>query len=241
MKKQVSLVKRLYNTLEHPRNRYFLFANYTLGAVTAVSVLAIILETVPALSQYRLLFLVIEYAAVAIFLTEYLIRVFGSKSRVKYIFSFFGIIDCLAILPSLLGFSNMTFLKAARTARVLRTLRTLRLLKVARFSDKKVGSQAVLGINLEIYIVLLFTAIVILGTLLYTFESEGSASTIPEGMYWAFQVMIGDRQHPFPETTGGTLTMILVRFTALISFGLTIGIIGAIMRKTLTGSAKDVE
>ena len=241
MKKKVSWIQQIYNALEHPRNHYFLLANYTLGAVTVISVLAVILETVPSLSQYHSVFLMVEYIAVGIFLTEYLIRVYGSTSRAKYIFSFFGIIDFLAIIPTLLGFSNLTFLKAARTARVLRTLRTLRLLKIARFSDKKTGSQAVLGINFEIYVILLFTAIVILGTLLNTFESNGNASTIPEGMYWAFQVVIGDRQQPFPETTGGTLTMILVRFTALISFGLTIGIIGAIMRKTLIGSAKDVE
>ena len=241
MKKKVSWVAKLNNALERPRNRYFLVANYALGVVTVISILAIILETVPSLATYHAVFLLIEYVAVGVFLAEYLIRVYGSESRIKYIFSFFGIIDFLAIVPTLLGFTNLTFLKAARTARVLRTLRTLRLLKIARFSDKKTGSQAVLGINFEIYVVLLFTAIVILGTMLYTFESHGNASTIPEGMYWAFQVMIGDRQHPFPDTPGGTVTMILVRFTALISFGLTIGIIGAIMRKTLTGSAKDVE
>lgn len=241
MKKKVSLITKIYNALERPRNTYFRLTNYALGAVTAISVLAVILETVSEFSQYNSIFLLIEYVAVAIFLTEYLIRIYGSKSSIKYIFSFFGIIDFLAIVPTLIGFSNLTFLKAARTARVLRTLRTLRLLKVARFSDKKTGSQAVLAINLEIYIILLFTVIVILGTLLYTFESHGSASNIPEGMYWAFQAIIGDRQYPLPETFGGTVTMILVRFTALISFGLTIGIIGAIMRKTLTGSAKDVE
>ncbi|MBU1292443.1 ion transporter [Patescibacteria group bacterium] len=241
MKKKVSWITGIYNALERPRDPYFRLTNYTLGVVTVISVLAVILETVPEFFQYHSLFLIVEYVAVAIFLTEYLIRVYGSKSRAKYVFSFFGIIDFLAIVPTLLGFSNLTFLKAARTARVLRTLRTLRLLKIARFSDRKTGSQAVLGINFEIYVILLFTAIVILGTLLYTFESHGNASTIPEGMYWAFQVMIGDRQHPFPETSGGTVTMILVRFAALISFGLTIGIIGALVRKTLTGSAKDVE
>ena len=239
--KKSTFIYNLGNALERPRNRYFLITNYTLGAITAISVLAVILETVPSLSTYNSIFLTIEYTAVLIFLIEYIIRIYGSKSRVKYIFSFFGIIDFLAIIPTLLGFANLTFLKAARTARVLRTLRTLRLIKIARFSDKKTGSQAVLGINFEIYIILLFTALVILGTFLHTFEPNGSAETIPEGMYWAFQVMMGDRQHPFPETLGGTITMILVRFTALISFGLTIGIIGSMMRKTLTGSAKDVE
>ncbi len=239
--KKKSLVSTIYSALEQPRNRHYLFTNYTLGAVTTISVLSVILETVPTLEPYYSIFVSIEYFAALVFLIEYLIRIHGSKSKSKYVFSFFGIIDFIAIVPTFLGFANLTFLKAARTARVLRTLRTLRLLKIARFSDKKVASQSVLGINFEIYTVLLFTTLVILGTLLYTFESEQGARTIPEGMYWAFQVMTGDRQHPFPETLGGTVTLILVRSTALISFGLTIGIIGSIMRKTLTGSAKDVE
>lgn len=60
-------------------------------------------------------------------------------------------------------------------------------------------------------------------------------------MYWAFQVIIGDRYYVQPETLGGTVTMIFVRLTSLIFLGLTIGIVGAILRQKLTGSAKDVE
>ena len=150
-------------------------------------------------------------------------------------------IDLVAIMPTYLGLTNITFLKVARAIRVIRMLRTLRLIKVARFSDKKVGSQAVLGLNFEIYIVVLTIVIVIIGTLFYLTEEQGNAPTILHGMYWVFQVIIGDRMYPTPHTTGGTLVMILARFTALIFFGLTIGIIGAILRKKLTGSAKDVE
>lgn len=240
-KKKTTWVASFYSALERPRNKYFLPANYALGVVTVISVLAVILETVSELAAYHTLFITVEYIAVAIFLAEYIVRVAGSKKPFGYIFSFFGIIDFLAILPTFLGLTNLTFLKTARTVRVLRTLRTLRLLKVARFSDKKAGSQAVLGINFEIYAVLLLAVVTILGTSFYVFESHGNAKSIPDGMWWVFQVMIGDRRHPFPETIGGDVTMVMVRFAALISFGLTIGIIGAIMRKTLTGSAKDVE
>lgn len=144
-------------------------------------------------------------------------------------------------MPTYLGLTNLTFLKAARAIRVIRMSRTLRLIKVARFSDKKAGSQAVLGINFEIYVVVLTIAIVIIGTLFYLTEEQGNSPTIIHGMYWVFQVIIGDRLYPTPDTTGGTIVMILARFTALLFFGLTVGIIGAILRQKLTGSAKDVE
>lgn len=170
MKRKQTLVNRLYNALERPRNRYFLISNSVLAFVTLVSVTAVVLDTVPQLESWALWFSIIEYTTVGIFTFEYLIRVAGSKQKFKYIFSFFGIIDLLAIAPTFLGLTNLTFLKAARVARVVRVLRTLRLIKVARFSDKKEASRAVLGLNFEIYFVLLMIALVILGTLFYTYE-----------------------------------------------------------------------
>ncbi|MFN3188191.1 MAG: ion transporter [Candidatus Paceibacteria bacterium] len=209
--------------------------------ITLVSVSAVVLETVPQLTYLESWLNLVEYITVGIFTTEYLIRIYGNKNKFKYIFSFFGVIDLLAILPTFLGLTNLTFLKTARVARLIRVLRTLRLIKVARFSDKKEASRAVLGINFEIYFVLLMIALVILGTLFYTFESANNAPSALHGMYWAFQVVIGERYYLPPDTTGGTVTMILTRLTALIFLGLTIGIVGAILRQKLTGSAKDVE
>jgi voltage-gated potassium channel len=241
MSRKQSFAHYLYRALENPRHRYFLTLNYSLGFVTVLSVGAIILETVPELTDWFIWLRLIEFITVGIFTAEYLVRLYYTKNRLRYFFSFYGIIDLVAIVPTYLGLTNLTFLKAARAVRVIRMLRTLRLIKVARFSDKKAGSQAVLGINFEIYVVVLTIAIVIIGTLFYLTEEQGNSPTIIHGMYWVFQVIIGDRLYPTPDTTGGTIVMILARFTALLFFGLTVGIIGAILRQKLTGSAKDVE
>ncbi len=240
MKQKQSLVQKIYNALEHPRNRYFLISNNLLALITLISVVAVVLETVPNFAHLEPWFAMTEYLTVGIFTAEYIIRVYGSKNKLRYVFSFFGIIDLLAIVPTYLGLTNLTFLKVARVARVIRVLRTLRLLKVARFSDKKEASRAVLGLNFEIYFVLLMIALVILGTLFYTFENDSAPSAL-HGMYWAFQVVIGERNYTIPDTTGGAVTMVLARLTALLFLGLTIGIVGAILRQKLTGSAKDVE
>jgi len=241
MKKKKSLGQSIYSALEQPRHRYFLVINNFLGIITAVSVLAVILETVPYFSNYLPLLISIEYVTVTIFTIEYIIRIKHSSNRIRYIFSFYGLIDLITIVPTILGLSNLTFLKAARAVRVVRMLRTLRLIKVARFSDKKEGSRAVLGLNFEIYATVLAIALVLLGTSFYVFEFEDKAPSILHGMYWAFQVIIGERHYSMPDTLGGVVTMVFVRFTALIFFGLAIGIIGAILRQKLTGSAKDVE
>ena len=242
-KKDISpnLLVGIYNALEHPRNRHFKIANNILGAVTILSILAVVLETVPSLQQYFTFFLIIEWAAVAFFSFEYLVRIYAVKDKKEYIFSFFGIIDLLAILPSFVGLSNLTFLKAARTVRVIRLLRMIRLTKMARFSDEKEGMKSVLGINFEIYLIAFTLALLMLGAGFYSFESRPDAVSIPSGMYWALRVILGGVSYPQPETLGGTTMLILSRITAMVVLGMVIGLVGTILRLKLTGSEKDVK
>jgi voltage-gated potassium channel len=242
-KKDISptIITKIYNALEHPRNKHFKLANNILGLVTIISILAVVLETVVSLQQYLTLFVVIEWAAVVFFSLEYFIRVYATKNKKEYIFSFFGIVDLLAILPSLIGLSNFTFLKAARTVRVIRLLRMIRLTKVARFSDEKEGMKSVLGINFEIYTIAFTLALLMLGASFYLFESRPDAVDIPSGMYWALRVILGGVSYPQPETLGGTITLIFSRFTAMIVLGMVIGLVGTILRLKLTGSEKDVK
>lgn len=231
----------IYNALEHPRNKRFLITNNILALVTIISVLSVIIETLPQATAWQTWLNLIEITAVVIFLVEYIVRVRHSKPRLSYVFSFFGIIDLLAIAPSLLGLANLTFLKAARSVRVIRMLRMLRLAKVARFEDKKVASRSVLGLNFEIYIIALAIALILLGSLFYLFESSVSASSIPHGMYWALRAVVGGVSYPQPETFGGTATLVLARLTAMIFLGMTMGAVGAIMRTKLIGTAKEIE
>ena len=234
-------ITNIYNALEHPRNRNFKFANNILGAVTIISILAVVLETVASLQPYFPLFLIIEWTAVVFFSLEYFIRLYATKDKKAYVFSFFGIVDLLAIIPSLIGLSNFTFLKAARTVRVIRLLRMVRLTKMARFSDEKEGMKSVLGINFEIYIIAFTLALLLLGSSFYLFESRPDAIDIPSGMYWALRVILGGVNYPQPETLGGTITLILSRFTAMVVLGMVIGLVGTILRLKLTGSEKDVK
>ena len=59
------------------------------------------------------------------------------KIPIKYIFSFLGVVDLLAIAPTFLGLTNLTFLKSVRMLRILRFLRMGRLAKIARIGGKK--------------------------------------------------------------------------------------------------------
>jgi len=236
-----SLSRAVYNALEKPKHPWFRISNRALGILTLLSVAVVVLETVELFAPYLYWLTVVEMVAVSIFTLEYIVRFLETKPRRSYVFSFFGIVDLIAILPTFLGLGNFTFLKAARNVRIIRLLRTFRLAKVARFKDEKEGARSVLGLNLEIYSIAFFMALMFLGSLFYLFETTiPEAKDIPSGMYWALRVVLGGIPVPQPESLGGTITFILARFTAMVLLGIVIGVVGTILRRLLIGADKDV-
>ncbi len=224
---------------ENPSVPHFELLNNFLALVTIIAVTIVALETVASLARFQSIFLIIEYFAVGIFLTEYIARLYFTKNRLRYVFSFFGIIDLVAIVPSILGMSNLTFLKAARSVRIIRLLRMLRLTRFAKVKRKKNAAASLYKINLEIYIAALTGTVLLLGALFYIFEHGGAAKDIPSGMYWALKVILGGISYPQPETFGGTITIILARFTSMLLLGMLMSLIGTMLRKLLIGSEKD--
>lgn len=213
---------------------------HVLALTTLVAVATVALETVPALSPYSDLFYGLEIAVVTIFSLEYVTRLYYSQNRLRYVFSFFGIIDLLAILPSFLGLTNLTFLKAARALRIIRLLRMLRLAKFAQIKRRKNAAQSLYKINLEIYSATLLVATLLLGALFYVFETDQvAAQDIPSGMWWALRAILGGISYPQPETLGGMVTLILARFTSMLLLGMLLGLIGTMLRKVLIGAEKD--
>jgi voltage-gated potassium channel len=226
----------IFDDSEHP---YFNVVNHFLAVTTLVAVAAVALETMPSLSAYQPLFTIIEYVVVVIFSAEYALRIALAKQPLRYIFSFFGLIDLIAIIPSFLGLTNLTFLKAARAVRIVRLLRMLRLARFAKIKRRKNAAQSLYVLNLEIYAISLFIAVLLLGTLFYIFEPHPEATSIPSGMYWALRAVLGGMPYAQPETMGGTITLILARFTSMVLLGMMMGLVATMMRKLLIGAEKD--
>lgn len=225
---------------ENPDTPHFLLFNNFLAIITLLAVMVVVCETVTSLAPYQLIFNTIEYVSVVIFGIEYSLRIYLAKNKLRYILSFYGLIDLIAIVPSLLGLSNLTFLKAARAVRIIRLLRTLRLAKFAKIKKRKNAAASLYKLNIQIYILTLTFAVLVLGTLFYIFEGTTSnAKDIPSGMYWAFRAILGGLSYPQPTTTGGTVTLILTRFTSMILLGMMLSLVGTMVRKLLIGAEKD--
>lgn len=225
--------------LDNPRTRTFFLVNDILAALTLLSVASIVLETVSGFERYTLVFNSIEYITVAAFSFEYIARIYVSRKPLKYMFSFLGVIDLLAIVPTYAGMANLTYLKSARILRILRFLRILRMAKFSRTSLFHNVSPVTL--NVTIYTTALLSAVTIFGSLIYIAEPNNAAfANIPYGMLWAAKALLGGLggsvESQVPITQFGQFIGLAARFTGLLLIGLLVSVIGNIFRHVLTGA-----
>ena len=108
-----------------PKGKIF---DYFIQILILLSLIAFTIETLPNNSIYTIDVLnAFELICVIIFTIEYLLRIFVSKKPFRYIFSFYGVIDLLAILPFYLrGAYDLRALRAFRIFRIFRALKLIR-------------------------------------------------------------------------------------------------------------------
>ena len=173
-----------------------------------VSVLTIALETVPGLPAWTdTFFFVEESVMVAIFLTEYVLRIYSSERPFRYILSFYGIIDFLAIAPSLLlvGLD----VRSIRVLRVVRVLRLLKLMRYVRAFERLARALKAVADELIVFVIVVAIMLYLCATAVYLFENTAQPqafASIPHAMWWAVvtftTVGYGD---VYPITTGGRI------------------------------------
>ena len=179
-------------------------------------------------------FVIVEIIITAVFTVEYILRVMTIKNNKDYIFSFFGVIDFLAILPFYLSlFIPIT--KYFLIIRMLRMLRIFRILNLMDFmNDGYFIVRALKNSSRKIYIFLLFLMIfsVIVGSMMFMVEGhrEGFES-IPQSVYWAVvtvtTVGYGDVS---PGTPLGKFLSVLLMLAGYSIIAVPTGIVTAEMR-----------
>lgn len=155
-----------------------------------LSVIAVMLETVEELDRrYHTLFLTIEWVVTVLFTLEYFLRIYCVQKPRYYIFSFYGLIDLLALLPT---YISLVFVGShyLLTIRALRLLRIFRVFKLARYLvEGRVLMQALRASRPKIIVFLttVFAIVIFIGSLMYLIEGDADSgfTSIPRAVYWA--------------------------------------------------------
>lgn len=174
---------------EH-NTRYSRLFDILLLIVILMSVLLVMLESVGSIKlAYGDLLRTLEWVFTFIFTAEYLIRIWVSYNRPKYMRSFFGVVDLLAILPSYLSLFFVGF-QYGIVIRSLRLLRVFRILKLVQFVDgASVLGRAVIAsrARITVFVLTVLTIVTILGSIMFLVESptNDGFKNIPESVYWA--------------------------------------------------------
>lgn len=179
--------------------------------------------------RYGTIMFFLEWLFIGIFTLEYILRIICARKRLRYITSFFGIVDLLAILPVFISF----FIPAANylvIVRIFRLLRLFRVLKMVRYVEESgILLKALIASKPKIivFLITIFSIITIVGSLMYVIEGpENGFTSIPESMYWAIvtvsTVGYGDIS---PQTGIGKLLASLLMIVAYGILAVPTGII----------------
>lgn len=102
-------------------------------SLVIVSVVATVLEHDPVLeAKHHEVFNALEMAVLLFFVVDYALNIFFAPNRRKYILSFWGLVDLLAILPGVLLVGNLSSVKIVRSIRFFRFLRVVKVAKEAQ-------------------------------------------------------------------------------------------------------------
>ena len=131
-----------------------------------------------------------EWFFTLLFTVEYLVRLSIVKQKRAYVFSFFGIVDFLSVIPTYLSFF-VPGAQALLAVRILRVLRVFRVLKLAHYLDEADSLRRALAASrrkIFVFIFVVLVVVTVIGSLMYLVESRVPGSkfdSIPQSIYWA--------------------------------------------------------
>jgi voltage-gated potassium channel len=223
--KKLKISDRAHAVIEH-----------SIQGLIVISIINFTIQTLPNLSASTIQILdFIELVSVLVFSLEYLLRILFSPRPIRFIFSFFGLIDLIAILPFYLSFGA-----DLRSLRAVRLFRLLRLLKFLRYGDtlqnlkdafKNVKKELIL-FSFATLLLIYFSSVGI-----YYFENEAQPeafSSIFSAMWWSVATLTtvgyGDI---YPITAGGKIFSTFVVFIGLGLVAIPTGLVASSLTQAL--------
>ncbi|MEL6939558.1 MAG: ion transporter [Cyanobacteria bacterium J06598_1] len=196
--------------VDESESRTGLWVSGAIALLILFSAALFAIQTYPLPTTARLAVQITDQVILALFTLEYVVRLWSAKNRLRFIFSLYGLIDLVAILPFLLGALDIRF---------LRLIRWLRILRLARFFEQKTWFNRISGYEGLIFgriLFTLFSIIFIYSGAIYQAEHKtnpDSFATFLDAVYFAVVTMttvgFGDITPITEAGRGLTIAMIL--------------------------------
>jgi len=187
------LKEKLYEVIFEADTRAGKIFDVLLLAVILFSVILVLLESEPGIRKhYHQIFVLLEWIITGIFTVEYIIRILIVRKPWRYLFSFYGIIDFLSIIPTYLGLFIVSY-QSLLVIRAIRLLRIFRIFKLPRYTAA--GRSLMRAIwnsreKISVFIFFITILVVVTGAIMYLVEGEeGGFRSIPVSIYWAIVTM----------------------------------------------------
>ena len=138
--------------------------------------------------ETKMLLYYAEWFFTIIFSIEYFLRIYTIKKPSAYIFSFYGIIDLLSILPTFIAifFAGTHYLAIIRMLRLLRVFRVLKLVQFVGASNNLLLSIKASRHKIGVFFLFVTITVTIMGSIMYIVEgAESGFTSIPRSIYWA--------------------------------------------------------
>ena len=214
-----SLRVRIREALENSQPGLARGFQWTVQILIVLSVIGFTVETLPDLStDFRVWLRRFEVFAIAVFTFEYLLRLWIAEDRPAFIFSFFGIIDLLVILPFYLQFAV-----DLRSLRVFWLFRMFRLFKLVRYVDaaRRISSAfRMVRVDLAVFGIGALFVFYLAAVGIYFFEKDAQPenfASVFHAFWWALATLTtvgyGD---VYPVTAGGK---VFTFFTLMVGLG----------------------
>jgi len=230
--KPMQKIKRIVEQNDTKEGRIF---DIFIQSLIVLSLVSFSIDTLPNISErLRHVLRISEIVIIVIFSIEYVLRIIVSRKKLKFIFSFYGLIDLIAILPFYL--STGLDLRSIRALRLLRLLRTLKLLRyssaIRRFQRALVLAKEELILFFFITVILLFLS----GAGIYFFENPAQPevfTSIFDSLWWAVATLTtvgyGDI---YPITVGGRIFTFFILMIGLGIVAVPTGLLASALSKS---------
>ena len=213
-------------------------------ALIVLSLVAFSVETLPNLpGHWRRALRAFEVATVAVFTVEYLVRFAVAERKLRFVFSFYGVVDALAILPFYVA--RGVDLRSLRIFRLFRLIRVLKLLRYGRAAEHFRLAFHAIKAELTLFLIACSFFLYLSSVGIYYFERVAQPEafgSVFASMWWAVATLTtvgyGD---VYPVTAGGKVFTTLILFIGLGVIAVPAGLIASALSQVFQREAAETQ